>query len=110
MFVDSRILKNGISITSDVCIVGAGPAGISLAMEFLNKSFKVCLLESGDVGYDEETAELSEGESCGDPFSPLSDMRRRPIFRFNHLVTNYNGNLSRSTVVLFYSQKHNTVV
>lgn len=77
MFIDSRSLKDSEFITTDVCIVGAGPAGISLAREFLNRSFKVCLLESGDVEANPETASLAEGETCGDSFSPLRDMRHR---------------------------------
>jgi choline dehydrogenase-like flavoprotein len=77
MFIDSRSLKDREVISTEVCIVGAGPAGISIAKEFLNKSFKVCLLESGDVEANTETAALAEAESCGDPFSPLRDMRHR---------------------------------
>jgi choline dehydrogenase-like flavoprotein len=77
MFVDSRTLPQDKEILCDVCIVGAGPAGISLAKEFVGSKFQVCLLESGDVNFDEQTASLGEGESIGDPFSPLRDMRHR---------------------------------
>ena len=75
MFVDSRKLSQHSELVSDVCIVGAGPAGITLAKEFIKQNFHVCLLEGGDVNFDEDTAALGDGEYIGDPFSPLRDMR-----------------------------------
>lgn len=90
MFIDSRKLPPNEVIQSEVCIIGAGPAGITLAKEFIDKNFKVCLLESGDLEYDEETASLGDGESEGDPFSPLRDMRLRQ----------FGGNSSTWNVVL----------
>ena len=77
MFVDSRKLSDGSELVTDVCIVGAGPAGITLAKEFIGRKFRVCLLEGGDINLDEDTASLSEGETVGAPFAPLKDMRRR---------------------------------
>ena len=78
LFVDSRKLSHGSEVDTDVCIVGAGPAGITLAKEFINQNFRVCLLEGGDVNYfDEEIASLGDGEVVGDPFAPLWEMRRR---------------------------------
>lgn len=78
MFFDSRKLPHGSEIDTDVCIVGAGPAGIAVAKELINKNFRVCLLEGGDVNYfDEEIEALGDGETVGDPFAPLRDMRRR---------------------------------
>src|SRR5688572_7638050 len=77
MFVDSRKLSQGSEIISDVCIVGAGPAGITLAKEFIDRDFQVCLLEGGDINFDVHTAALGDGESVGDPFSPLREMRHR---------------------------------
>lgn len=78
MFFDSRKLPQGSELETDVCIVGAGPAGITLAKEFIDKDFRVCLLEGGDVNYfDEEIEALGDGETVGDPFAPLRNMRRR---------------------------------
>ena len=51
MFVDSRKLSHGSEVDTDVCIVGAGPAGITMAKEFINQNFQVCLLEGGDINY-----------------------------------------------------------
>ena len=77
MFIDSRKLPYGEVIHTEVCIVGAGPAGIALAHEFIGQSFRVCLLESGDLIYNAEAATLGEGETDGDPFPPLVPMRPR---------------------------------
>jgi len=48
---------------ADVCIIGAGAAGISMAREFIGTSVQVCLLESGDFEYDDDTQDLYEGTS-----------------------------------------------
>jgi len=77
MFVDSRKLSHGSVVETDVCIVGAGPAGITMAKEFINQNFQVCLLEGGDINIDEDTASLGDGEMVGDPFPALRDVRRR---------------------------------
>jgi choline dehydrogenase-like flavoprotein len=77
MLVDSRKLSQGSIINTEVCIVGAGPAGIALAKEFIGSNIRVCLLESGGLEVNEETDSLSEGEIVGDPFLPLHEMRRR---------------------------------
>src|SRR5688572_20120448 len=49
------------SINCDVAIVGAGPAGITLAQQFKNTSFQVCLLESGGFEANEKAQQLSFG-------------------------------------------------
>lgn len=77
MLVDSRKLPDGEIINTEVCIVGAGPAGIALAKEFIGSNVRVCLLESGELEVNHETDTLSEGEIVGDPFIPLHEMRRR---------------------------------
>ncbi|MFV0524091.1 MAG: GMC oxidoreductase [Acidimicrobiales bacterium] len=45
---------------ADVCIVGAGPAGLVLAKELDGLPLRVCLIESGGQEPDEETDELSD--------------------------------------------------
>jgi len=64
-------------IGTEVCIVGAGAAGITLAREFAGHSFRVCLLESGGLEFDKETQSLSEGETVGLPYFPLHTARLR---------------------------------
>ncbi len=49
----------------DICIIGAGPAGISIASAFADSRFRVCLIESGGFDSDSMTHALSEGDSVG---------------------------------------------
>ena len=47
MIEDLRDASGPAERTVDVCIVGAGPAGLSIARAFLGKRHRVLLLESG---------------------------------------------------------------
>ncbi len=48
--------------THDVCVVGAGPVGISLAVELDRIGFSVLLLESGRSVVDEQIQQLSDAD------------------------------------------------
>ncbi|ARV58642.1 GMC oxidoreductase [Nostocales cyanobacterium HT-58-2] len=76
MLINAQTLPTGESIETDVCIVGAGPAGITLAREFTSANFRVCLLESGGLEFDTKTQSLCQGESVGNLFGSLNDQRR----------------------------------
>lgn len=49
----------------DVCIVGTGPAGITLARKLSKSGKKVVLLEAGGLNYSEESQDFYECESIG---------------------------------------------
>jgi choline dehydrogenase-like flavoprotein len=57
--VSPRILE------TDICIVGAGAAGISLALQFAEGTSEVCLVESGGLIPDEDTQALYDLHSTG---------------------------------------------
>ncbi len=78
-FVDTRSLANGETIEADICIIGAGPAGIAIATAFEGDSTRIALLESGDIGYDEETQALAAGEVVGIPYPDLDVVRLRML-------------------------------
>ena len=62
----------------DVCIVGAGAAGITLALELARQGgVRVCLLESGDFEFDAQTQALYKGEVVGHPYYDLDILRLR---------------------------------
>jgi choline dehydrogenase-like flavoprotein len=77
MMIDARSLPSEETIEADVCIVGAGPAGITIAREFLNQDVRVCLVESGGLEPDPDTQSLCEGNAIGDPYPDLRAARRR---------------------------------
>lgn len=49
------------TVNCDIAIVGAGPAGITLAQQFKSSAFQVCLLESGGWESNEKAQQLSSG-------------------------------------------------
>src|SRR5438045_2694107 len=77
MFFDARSLPTGTVIETEVCIIGAGAAGITLARELATAQFRVALLESGGMDHEPETQALYEGESIGQPFEDLTASRLR---------------------------------
>jgi choline dehydrogenase-like flavoprotein len=54
MHVDTRSMENGSVIEGDLCIVGAGAAGISIALEWAGSSRTVVLLEGGGVEFEQK--------------------------------------------------------
>ncbi len=54
---------------ADVCIIGAGAAGITVARQLAAGGATVVLLESGGMGLEPEVQELSGGESVGHDYS-----------------------------------------
>src|ERR1700720_1820817 len=61
MLVDNATNVSDGFLQFDVCIVGSGPAGISLAREISRSGFCVCLLESGGHKPAEDTENLNAG-------------------------------------------------
>lgn len=75
MHHDARELPNNSVIEGDICIVGSGAAGISIALDWINTSSKVILLESGGFEYDDRVQDLYKGEGTGQKYYPLRSSR-----------------------------------
>ena len=75
MHIDGRHLENDSLIEGDICIVGAGAAGISMALDWDNTSYKVILLEGGGFEYDPKIQDLYAGKTTGQPYFPLMSSR-----------------------------------
>jgi choline dehydrogenase-like flavoprotein len=79
MIVDARSLGPDASLEADICIVGAGPAGITLALELVETGARILLLESGDEGWSTRGKGLSRGENA-DPHYPRLEWTRLRMF------------------------------
>lgn len=75
MHVDARTLEPGAALEGDLCIVGAGAAGITLALEWIGRRERVLLLEGGGFTFDARMQELYRGESVGLRYYPLEAAR-----------------------------------
>jgi len=64
-------------IESDICIIGAGAAGISMAMEFDKLGRSVLLVESGNFKFEGKTQDLNKGYSIGQAYFPIQSCRLR---------------------------------
>lgn len=88
--IDSRTIPKNKIIETDVCIIGAGAAGITIAREFIGQNFQVCLMESGGFEFEDDTQSLYKGRSTGLEYS-LENSR----LRFFGGTTNHWGGWCR---------------
>lgn len=64
MLVNSKDLGGNFEIVADICIVGSGPAGIAIAMEYDGLPIRVAVLEAG--GDETEAAHASRDRLASD--------------------------------------------
>jgi choline dehydrogenase-like flavoprotein len=76
MIEDIQGLQNNSIINADLAIIGAGPAGITIARALADSQFNVCVLEAGGLNYSPETQALYSGENAGINY-PLDKSRLR---------------------------------
>jgi choline dehydrogenase-like flavoprotein len=77
MHLDGRILARGTELQTDLCIIGTGAAGITLALELAGAPFSIIMLESGGFDPEADTQALAKGEIVGLPTFPLDVSRLR---------------------------------
>ena len=75
MIQDLRSQEDGLALEADLCVIGAGAAGIAMATRFVATDIRVCLVESGGYDYEEDTQKLYAGRSLGEPVE-LEDLGR----------------------------------
>ncbi len=77
MLSDITDLERGARLRADVCIIGAGIAGITVARKLMGGGLSVILLESGGTDFDAQIQDLMAGRSAGLPYYALVDSRLR---------------------------------
>ena len=77
MILDARHRPVGIDLAADVAIVGAGPAGITVANRLRGSGLKVVLIEAGGQHVSLRDQRLYAGENIGHPYFRLDGCRYR---------------------------------
>jgi choline dehydrogenase-like flavoprotein len=77
MELDGRALAHGHVLETDICIVGAGPAGMVLACELIGNGAQVALIESGGLEPNASVQELNDAITIGHPYMNPKLMRNR---------------------------------
>ena len=77
MIVDLNSVDAGTVFEADVCVVGAGAAGVALARRLAELGRSVCLLESGGFDFEADTQDQYAGANVGMPYYDLVDARLR---------------------------------
>jgi choline dehydrogenase-like flavoprotein len=79
MHINAASLPMRATLAADVAIVGAGPAGIALALELADAGHQVLLIESGGNSYSREAQHLSNTAGEDRSHAPMSRAVRRQI-------------------------------
>jgi choline dehydrogenase-like flavoprotein len=87
-FIDARLYDGPADLSCDLCIVGAGAAGITLARMMARPGRRIILIESGGLDFDGDTQALYRGTLSGVPYFDLSSCRLR---YFGGSTSHYGG-------------------
>ena len=74
-FIDARNVEDGSELVCDVCVVGSGAAGTTLALRLRDRGRSVLLLEAGGPSADVNAPDLYALETSGLPISPKARER-----------------------------------
>jgi choline dehydrogenase-like flavoprotein len=75
MLIDANELPGKSEIDCDICIVGSGPAGLTIASELANAPIRICLIESGGLDPLPSVEDSNVAEHLGMPVD-LGKFRR----------------------------------
>ncbi|MEE9416809.1 MAG: GMC family oxidoreductase [Acidimicrobiales bacterium] len=79
MHVTGNDFERGHRVRTDICIVGGGAAGLTIARNLIASGLDVVLLESGDVVASEATTDLGRGDNVGLPYFDFSETHFREL-------------------------------
>ena len=77
MLIDLLSGDRDMTAAADVCVIGAGAAGIALVRDLQQHGHEVCLLEAGGLDFDHQTQALFSGCNIGQPYYDLDQARLR---------------------------------
>jgi choline dehydrogenase-like flavoprotein len=77
MLIDAVSIESGNEFVCDLCVVGSGPAGISIVDRLRKSGLSIVLLESGGFNLELPTQELYRGELDGHDYFRLDACRWR---------------------------------
>jgi choline dehydrogenase-like flavoprotein len=80
MIQDADEIVRDTIVRANICIVGGGPAGITLAMELAGTGRSVLLLESGSLGPTDDAQALNVGEVADEALHSPPDKYRQRCF------------------------------
>jgi choline dehydrogenase-like flavoprotein len=87
MISDVKTLTDATVIQADFCIVGAGAAGISLALGLSRSGYKIVLLEAGGEKEEAEAQALYEGRVVNPALhSPADSYPAEALWRHHHYL------------------------
>jgi len=106
MLVDAHDLEHGTTLTADVCVIGAGAAGITLARALASSNHTVLLLESGGFDLDDKTQALYKGKTVGLPIDPVVHLGLdAPRLRYFGGTTNHWSGFCRPFPALDFERR-----
>ncbi len=89
MFIDAAHVADGDALHADLCVVGAGAAGIAIALQFVASPYQVVLVEGGGV-----TDDGTVGGIHKVVYGPPARLEREPslTWRFGGNTNHWFGN------------------
>jgi choline dehydrogenase-like flavoprotein len=79
MLIDGRNLQENHQLKTEICIIGSGPAGMTIARELIATQYDVILIESGGLEFDSKIQSLAGGKVNSLKQSSLEKSRRRQL-------------------------------
>ncbi len=77
MLIDTRKVTDSSTVDADLCVIGAGAAGITIAREMEKRGISTVVLESGGLTPDRATGDMLRGENVGIPYEFAGGCRSR---------------------------------
>src|SRR5690348_10223053 len=79
MKYDTTTMEDGSTVECDVCIVGSGAAGLTIARELDRPGLTTLLVEAGSSRYQARHQDALRGEVAAGSLHPTPDMYRRRV-------------------------------